>query len=157
LTGAFPSAKIQALEEVTVDEDLHQGLSRRQRQVIDAVYPLRAADVEQVRRHLPDAPSYSAVRATLDILTQRGFLTRQKNGRKHLYLPSVPRSRARLSVLGKVLESYFGNSVQDAVTALISVGHARMAPSDYEELIALISKAMKKEERKNARPGTKRR
>jgi BlaI family transcriptional regulator, penicillinase repressor len=139
-----------------VGHDLHQGLSGRQRQIVDIVYSLHAADVGQVRRLIPSPPSYSAVRATLDVLTQRGILSRQKNGRKHVYIPCLSRTKAQRGVLGKVLEAYFGNSIHDAVSALISVGHARMAPSDYEELIALIGKAKSQKERKNDRTRRKR-
>jgi BlaI family transcriptional regulator, penicillinase repressor len=132
-------------------EDLQQGLSRRQRQIVDAVYSLHSAGVEEVRRRVPSPPSYSAVRATLDVLARRGVLERQKQGRRYLYAPRVPHQKARRAVLGTVLEAYFGNSIQDAVSALISVGHTRLAPSDYEELISLISKAKNKKGKTNER------
>jgi predicted transcriptional regulator len=137
-----------------MEENLQQGLSRRQRQIVDAVYSLHSAGVEEVRQAIPAPPSYSAVRATLDVLARREILERSKQGRRYLYAPRVPHQKARREVLGKVLEAYFGNSIQDAVSALISVGHTRLASSDYEELISLISKAKNKKGNKNehARP-----
>ena len=132
--------------------DSQQGLSRRQRQIVDAVYSLHSASVEEVRHAIPVPPSYSAVRATLDVLARRGILERQKQGRRYLYAPRVPHQKARREVLGKILETYFGNSIADAVSALISVGHARLLPSDYEELISLISKEKNRKGKKNDQP-----
>jgi predicted transcriptional regulator len=130
-------------------EELHQGFSRRQRQIVEAVYSLRSASVADIRRVIPSPPSYSAVRATLDILARRGILARRKDGRRYLYVPRIPHRKARREALGKVLTAYFGNSIQDAVSALISVGNTRMNASDYEELISLIEKAKSRKESKN--------
>lgn len=128
---------------------LHQVLSRRQRQVVDAVYALHEAGVQDVRNLLPSPPSYSAVRATLDVLAGRGILLRRKQGRRFLYAPRVPRRQAQKELLGRILEAYFGGSVPDAVSALISVGRTRLRSSDFDELMTLISKARKRKESKN--------
>ena len=119
------------------------GLSKRQRQIMEAVYSLGRASVEDVRRTMPSPPSYSAVRTTMNILVERQLLARCRRGRKYLYSPTIPHGRARQSAVEHLLRTYFNNSLEQAVAALIKADRRRLSEDEYRSLLALIDKARK--------------
>jgi BlaI family penicillinase repressor len=116
-------------------------LSRRERQIMDAVYARKTATVADVLSDLPDPPSYSAVRATMRILEEKGFLRHTEEAGKYLFRPTVPRGKAARNALRRFLSSYFDGSLENAVASLLSVGRDGMKREDYDRLIALIEKA----------------
>ena len=122
---------------------LQQGLSKRERQTMDAIYSRKGSTASEVWKAIPQPPSYSAVRATLKILENKGFLTHRKQGRKFLYLPTIPHQRAKQSALRQLLETYFDGSVEAAVAALIRVDRKKLSEAEYRRLIELIQKAEK--------------
>jgi len=122
---------------------LQQGLSKRERQMMDAIYSRKGSTASEVWKAIPQPPSYSAVRATLKILENKGFLTHRKQGRKFLYLPTIPHQRAKQSALRQLLETYFDGSVEAAVAALIRVDRKKLSEAEYRRLIELIQKAEK--------------
>jgi BlaI family penicillinase repressor len=121
-------------------------LSRRERQIMDAVYTRKAATVAEVLGDLPDPPSYSAIRATMRILEDKGFLRHAESEGRYVYQPTVPREKAARNVLRKFLSAYFDGSLEHAVAALLSVGRDGLEEEDYDHLIAMIQKA--REEKK---------
>jgi predicted transcriptional regulator len=122
---------------------MQHGLSKRQRQIMETIYRLKEASVEDVRRAMPDPPSYSAVRTTMNILVQRGLLSASRTGRKYLYTPTISHGRARQSAMKHLLQTYFNNSVEQAVAALISADRKGLTDQEYKGLLALIEKARK--------------
>lgn len=122
-------------------------VSKRERQIMEALYLLREGAVSDVRRSLADPPSYSAVRTTMNILVRKGFLSFRTEGRKYLYRPVVPHERARRTALRHLLKTYFDGSVREAVVGLIDADAARLEESDYRELIDVIQKARRKEKK----------
>ena len=95
-------------------------LSRRERQIMDVVYRRGRATAAEVRDNLPDPPSYSAVRALLRLLEEKGHLGHEQDGRPYVYRPTVPASRARRSALRRVLQTFFDDSVElDRLSRLI--------------------------------------
>jgi predicted transcriptional regulator len=111
--------------------------------MMDAIYSRKGATASEVWKAIPQPPSYSAVRATLKILENKGFLTHRKQGRKFLYLPTIPHQRAKQSALRQLLETYFDGSVEAAVAALIRVDRKKLSEAEYRRLIELIQKAEK--------------
>jgi BlaI family transcriptional regulator, penicillinase repressor len=108
-------------------------LSRRERQIMDLVYRLgRGASVAEIHESLPDPPSYSAVRALMGTLVEKGHLATARDGRRYLYSPTVPVSQASASALERVVRNFFGGSKVEAALAL--VGDAELDPT---ELVAL--------------------
>lgn len=107
-------------------------LSRRERQIMDIVYRLERVAVSDVLDALPDPPSYSAVRATMNTLVEKGQLAPERDGRRYLYRPTVPASQARATALERLVRSFFGGSPARAAVALVSG-----ADLDEEELAAL--------------------
>lgn len=126
-----------------VHQRLAHDVSKRERQIIEAIYVVNAASVAEVRASIPDPPSYSAVRAMMNILVRKGILSYRVDGRKYLYFPLVRRQRARQVALKRLLEIYFDNSVSQAVSGLIQTDRGNLTDKDYAELIALITKARK--------------
>jgi len=124
---------------------LHDGLSKRERQIMEAVYRKKHASVAEVLESIPAPPSYSAVRATMNILANKGFLSIKKEGKKYFYLPTIPQKKAQKSAVKKMLQTYFDDSVTDAVAALIKTDKKQLSEEDYNELIQLIEEARKKE------------
>ena len=122
---------------------LRHGLSKRERQIMEAIYSRKSATAAQVHSAMPDPPSYSAVRATLQILVGKGLLAYRREGRRYVYTPTISHLRARQSAIRQLLETYFDDSVEAAVAALLRMDRNRLSEADYRRLIELIQKAEK--------------
>jgi BlaI family penicillinase repressor len=110
------------------------GLSRRERQIMDALYTLGEATVGEVMDMMPDPPSYSAVRATLRVLEEKGHTKHRQDGPRYLYLPTVSRDKAQSTALKHLVGTFFGGSVEQAVMALLSMPETKMSETQLEKL-----------------------
>jgi predicted transcriptional regulator len=110
------------------------GLSRRERQIMDALYTLSEATVGEVMDMMPDPPSYSAVRATLRVLEEKGHARHRQDGPRYLYLPTVSRDKAQSTALKHLVGTFFGGSVEQAVMALLSMPETKMSETQLEKL-----------------------
>lgn len=119
------------------------GLSRRERQIMDALYKLEAATVGEVMDLMADPPSYSAVRATMRVLEEKGHVTHRQDGPRYLYVPTVPRDKAQSSALQHLVGTFFGGSVEQAVMALLSMPETRMKDTDLSKLAEKVREAEK--------------
>ena len=119
------------------------GLSRRERQIMDALYKLNEATVGEVMDLMPDPPSYSAVRATLRVLEEKGHVNHKQDGPRYLYVPTVPRDKAQSTALQHMVGTFFGGSVEQAVMALLSLPETRMSDKDLTTLAAKVREAEK--------------
>jgi predicted transcriptional regulator len=117
------------------------GLSRRERQIMDALYTLGEATVGEVMDNMPDPPSYSAVRATLRVLEEKGHAKHKQNGPRYLYLPTVPRDKARSHALKHLVGTFFGGSVEQAVMALLSMPETKLSDEQLEKLAEQVRQA----------------
>ena len=95
-------------------------LSRRERQIMDIVYRLGRVTVTDVQAELPDPPGYSAVRALLGTLLEKGHVAHEREGKKYVYLPTVAADTASLSALRRVVATFFAGSPARAALALVS-------------------------------------
>ncbi|MBA2671127.1 MAG: BlaI/MecI/CopY family transcriptional regulator [Gemmatimonadetes bacterium] len=118
-------------------------LGRRERQIMEVVYASGKASVSDVLEALPDPPSYSAVRAMLNLLEEKGHLRHKEVGRKFVYMPTVPRTKARRSAIRKLVHTFFGGSCGDAAASLIELEREKLSAEDLDRLAALIEKARK--------------
>lgn len=116
-------------------------LSRRESQIMDIVYELGRASAAEVRERLPDPPSYSAVRALLRVLEDKGHLRHEQDGPRYIFLPTVPRERARRSALEHLVQTFFEGSAAGAVAALLDLESTRLEPEEYERLSEMIEQA----------------
>lgn len=122
------------------DPAAHQ-LSRRERQIMDVIYALGEATVAEVRERLPDPPSYSAVRALLRILEEKGHLGHEQQENRYVFSPTVPAEEARESALRHVLRTFFADSPANAVAALLDLDELDLSDEEYERLAAQIERA----------------
>lgn len=122
-------------------DDVQNKLSRRERQIMDAIYQVGKATVAEVIERMPDPPSYSAVRAMLAILEEKGVLQHEQDGAKYVYLPTVPREKVRKSALKNLVNTFFDGSSREAIAALID--ETKLSKSELESLTDLIEKAKK--------------
>ena len=116
-------------------------LSRRERQILDTLYRLGRANAADIRRELPDPPSYSAVRAMLRILEEKGHVRHVEEGLRYMYMPVVSRDRVRHSALRHLVETFFGGSPAEAATALLDSSAGKLSGLELERLSEMIRKA----------------
>ena len=121
----------------------HMNLSRRERQIMHIIYQRAEASVTEVLDNLSDPPGYSAVRAMLRILEEKGYLKHTKKGPRYVFLPTVPRNKASRSELRQLLRTFFDGSVESAVAALLDASESELTDEDLGRLSRLIQKARK--------------
>lgn len=121
----------------------HVHLSRRERQIMDVVYRLGQASAADVLENMPDPPGYSAVRTMLRLLEEKGFLRHDQDGPRYVYLPTLSRDKARQSALTQLVQTFFDNSTEQTVAALLDMSKSKMSAEELERLSELIEKARK--------------
>jgi predicted transcriptional regulator len=124
-------------------DDDFAGLSRRERQIMDFLFQRGHASVGEVMDGIPDPPGYSAVRATLRTLEQKGRVTHQEEGRAYIYKPTVRRDAARRSALTHVLKTFFDNSAEQAVAALLELRGPKLTGAELDRVAHLVDQAKK--------------
>ena len=120
-----------------------KNLSRRERQIMDIIYQLGQATAAEVLENLPDPPSYSAVRAMLKILEDKGHLRHKQQGPRYVFLPKVSREKAKRSAVQHLLQTFFDGSAESAVATLLDVSRSDLSNADLDRLNSLISQAKK--------------
>ncbi|BDI28676.1 BlaI family transcriptional regulator [Capsulimonas corticalis] len=133
-----------------MSKPLSHKLSRRERQIMDIVYQHGQASAAQVMESMPDAPSYSAVRALLRILEDKGHLRHIQEGAHYVFLPTQPRQSAARSAIEQVVQTFFGGSVERAVSTLLSDDETQLSDRDIARLTALIAQAKAEEAKQDS-------
>ena len=118
-----------------------EGLSRRERQIMDVIYRRGQATAAEVLDGLPDPPGYSAVRAMLRILEDKGHLRHESRGPRYVFLPTVPREKARKSALKQLVQTFFDGSTAQAVAALLDLSASKLSDEELDRLSRLITQA----------------
>jgi len=116
-------------------------LSRRERQVLDALYRTGRATCAEVQKTMADPPSYSAVRTFLRILEDKKLVRHEQDGARYVYIPTVERARASRSALRHVLNTFFGGSVTQAISALLDEDSKHLSEKDWQRLSVMIEEA----------------
>jgi BlaI family penicillinase repressor len=122
------------------------GLSRRERQIMEILYQRGKASASEVREAMESAPSYSAVRAMLRVLEDKGHAKHQAEGLKYVYVPTVPRDKAKKSAVKHLLDTFFAGSPEQIVAALLDVSATRLTREELDRMGEMIERA-KREER----------
>ena len=121
-------------------------LTRRERQIMDAVYSLGKATATQVVGEMADPPSRTTIRTLLRILESKGHLRHTKSGREFVYSPTRPRQRVGVSALQRVLSTFFSGSLEKAVAAHLSDRRTNLTPEELKRLTELINRTAESEE-----------
>jgi BlaI family penicillinase repressor len=125
------------------NDDELAGLSRRERQIMDFLFQRGKSSVGEVMDGIPDPPGYSAVRATLRTLEQKGRVSHEEDGRAYVYRPTLRRDAARKSALTHILKTFFDNSAEQAVAALLELKGQRISEAELERVSRLVENAKK--------------
>ncbi len=139
---AFPAPLMQIMAKSPPPASL----SRRERQIMDVVYRLGRAAVGDVLERIPDPPSYSAVRALMRILEEKGHLTHEQDGPRYVYLPTVPADTAQRSALTHLVRTFFQGSTGAAVAALLDLDDGALSEAELERLSKMIDQARGQEQ-----------
>lgn len=116
-----------------------KGMSRRERQVMDILFRLGQASAQEVLGHLPDPPGYSAIRALLATLEQKGLVVLHgKDARRYIYKPAVPEHKAKSSALSNLLQTFFGGKPENLVASLLDPRDQRLSPEEIARIRNLI-------------------
>ena len=118
-------------------------LGRRERQIMDIVYRLGRASVSEVREHLSDPPSYSAVRAMLRVLEEKGHIRHEAEGLRYVYVPTVAPEKAKRSAMKHLMDTFFNDSPEQVVAALLDLGSTRLTREELDRMAAMIERAKK--------------
>lgn len=121
----------------------HRDLSRRERQILDILYRNGRATAAEVQAALPEPPSYSAVRALLRILEDKGHVRHEQDGPRYVYLPTVARDNAKRSALRHILQTFFDGSAEQAISALLDESSVKLSSAELDRLARLIDGARK--------------
>lgn len=119
----------------------HQELSRRERQIIDILYAQGRATAAEVQALLPDPPSYSAVRAMLRILEEKGHVRHAQDGPRYVYVPTVARESAKRSAMRHMLQTFFDGSAEQAISALLDDSSSKLSDEELDRLARMIDQA----------------
>jgi BlaI family penicillinase repressor len=122
-------------------------LSKRERQIVDILYRRKTATAGEIHSSLPDPPSYSAVRATLRILEEKGHIRHEPGSLPYRYNPTVSPHHARRSALRHVIDTFFDGSVEQAVSTLLDESARSLSPDELQRLQKLIARARSQAER----------
>jgi BlaI family transcriptional regulator, penicillinase repressor len=119
------------------------GLSRRERQIMDILYRRGRATANEVLEDLSGTPSYSTVRTQLRVLEEKGHVRHEEEGLRYVYTPAVPRHAARKSALKHLVNTFFDGSAEKVVSALLGGESARISDEELERIATLIERAKK--------------
>jgi predicted transcriptional regulator len=119
----------------------HSGLTKRERQIMDALYRLGRATASEILAQIPGAPSYSTVRTQLRVLEEKGHVRHEEQGLRYLYAPTVPRHAARKTALKHLVDTFFDGSPGNVVTALLGSDAGKLSDEDLERIARIVKAA----------------
>jgi BlaI family transcriptional regulator, penicillinase repressor len=122
----------------------HVHLTRRERQIMDVVYAQGRVTVSEVQEGLPDAPSYSAVRAMLRKLEEKGHVRHDASGPRYVYEATLPRERAKRSALDRLIRTFFDGSPSRTVAAVLDLRSTELSEAELEAMADMIEVARKR-------------
>jgi BlaI family transcriptional regulator, penicillinase repressor len=114
------------------------GQSRRERQAMEILFRLGEATAQEVRQEMPDAPSYSAVRALLATLESKGLVRHGKSSRRYVYRPVMPESQAKRSALQGLLSTFFAGKPENLVASLLDPGDQNLSEEEIRRIRSLF-------------------
>jgi predicted transcriptional regulator len=118
-------------------------LSRREREIMDVLFRRGRATAAEVLADLADPPSYSAARALLAKLERKGHIAHTEEGRAYVYAPAVRKETARQNALAHLLKTFFDNSTEQAVAALLSLRSKKLSERELDRVAELVDRARK--------------
>lgn len=131
-------------ENTVTKKEIYTHLSRRETQIMDAIYRLGSGGVQEVLAEMTNPPGYNSVRVILGILEEKGYLTHKKLGKRYIYSPKQSASSAGRKATKQLLKTFFPDSTPSAVATLLDVSEKNLSDDDLTELENLISETKAK-------------
>jgi predicted transcriptional regulator len=125
----------------TIETGKKDGFSRREREIMDALYKLGKATAAQIQAEIKDPPTYTAIRTHLTILEKKGHLRHKSDGPRYVYEPRVAREKMAQKAVKSVMQTFFDNSVEGVVAALLNQEDLKLSREELDRLSKLIDKA----------------
>ena len=122
-----------------MNKKIHTHLSRRETQIMDAIYCLGSAGVQEVLAEMSDPPGYNSVRVILGILEEKGYVQHDKEGKRYIYRPLQSATDAARDATAQLLRTFFGNSTPSALATLLDLSEDGLSDNDLDELADMIS------------------
>ena len=119
-------------------------LSRRERQVMNIIYSRGQATAAEIHEALPDPPTFSATRATIRTLEEKGHILHEEQGLRYIYVPVVPAEKAKRSALAQVVETFFQGSPSRVMATLLDTSGGKVSDEELARLEELIRSAREK-------------
>lgn len=117
-------------------------LSRRERQIMDIIYRLGQASAKDVQENLPDPPSYSAVRALLVTLENKGMVKHAKESRRYIYKPAITEKKARKSAIQNLVSTFFEGKPQNLVAALLDESDQHLTKEQIDDIRKMVDEKL---------------
>ena len=117
---------------------MQDGLSRRERQILEIIYRLGEATASEVRDAIPDSVANATVRTQLRSMESKGVLKHREDGKRFVYRPCTPRKSAAARAFRRVLDIFFGGSVEDAIATHLADPKTKLTHEQIERLRSLI-------------------
>lgn len=130
-----------------MNKQADRNLSRRERQIMDILFSRGRATAAEIHEELPDRPTYSAVRAKLRVLEEKGHVRHEAEDLRYVYLPTVRRETARRSALKHLVQTFFEGSVEQTVAALIDGASSSLSSEELDRIARLVEQARQEGER----------
>ncbi|MEM7482830.1 MAG: BlaI/MecI/CopY family transcriptional regulator [Acidobacteriota bacterium] len=121
-----------------MSDEIYDRLSRRERQIMDILFEQKEATAEEVRSRLPDPPSYSAARAMLAKLEEKGYIRHSERNLRYVYRPAVSRRKVQASAASRLLRVFFDRSLADAVRGLLDTSSDRLSDRELDQVAEMI-------------------
>jgi predicted transcriptional regulator len=115
------------------------GFSRREREIMDALYKLGKGSAAQILEEIADPPTYTAMRSHLTILEKKGHVRHTSDGTRYIYEPLVAREQMGRRAIETLMSTFYGNSVERVVAAMLE--QEDIEPETLDRLAKLIAKA----------------
>lgn len=119
-------------------------LSRRERQIMDILYRAGRATAATIQSALPDPPSYSAVRAILRILEEKGHIRHEQEASRYVFVPTLKPRIAKRSALRHLVNTFFEGSTTNVMAALVEMSGPGLDDQELARLRQLIDDAKKR-------------
>jgi len=134
-------SKIEPDKDENRDGFLPSGLSRREQQIMDALYRLGKATAIEIRDAIPNPPTYTAVRSQLAMLQDKGHIRFERDGAKHIYEPAIPHDKAAKTMMSNIVDTFFGGSVERVVATLIEPDSGKLSSDQLDRISQMIEEA----------------
>jgi BlaI family penicillinase repressor len=131
---------------MATEGDASAQLSRRERQIMDILYEKQKATALEIMEAMPDAPGYSSVRKFMMILESKGFVKHEKQGKQHVFVPTLAPGNAAQSALSRVLKVFYGGSLESAVSSMLSSSEADVSEEELARLEQIVRDARRNSE-----------